>query len=120
MARVLVVDDDKDITEFLHYALTWFGHKAKTYNDSVQALLATVGKTYDVAILDLAMPRLNGEEFLRAVRRGCNWELPVVVFTGHPDADRILRMESLGVDRVILKPAPIGELLEAIEETVRE
>jgi DNA-binding response OmpR family regulator len=115
MARVLIVDDEQKLTDFLHYALTGLGHEVEAYNDSVAALLSTVGETYDVAILDLAMPKLNGEEFLRTIRRGCNWELPVVIFTGHPDADKIRRMEMMGVNHVILKPAMIGEVLEAVE-----
>ena len=84
--RVLVVDDDKAICEFMETFLTADGFEVTTLNDP-QAVEDTVrAGGYHLLVLDLMMPKMDGVEVLERVRR-IDKDIAVVIFTGYPSLD---------------------------------
>lgn len=107
---VLVVDDERDIRDLVTFALERAGCCVMTANDGVDALEKLAeGFVPAVIVLDLEMPRLDGEGFLRALR-----ELPestqprVIVFTAHP----FLRPKAVAL--CIQKPCMPSQLIDAV------
>ena len=115
MASVLVIDDEKGITDMLERMLGAFGHTVTALNDSAQALMTTLYQKFDLVIVDLAMPKLSGEDFLKAFRTGGN-HTPVCVFTGTPHAEQLRRMVS---DYWAEWPAPGASAQELVDEETR-
>jgi CheY-like chemotaxis protein len=103
--RVLIADDNEDAAESLAMLVRTMGHEAATANDGVAALeLAETGR-FDIAVLDIGMPRLNGYELTRRIREQA-WgrDLYVVALTGWgQEADRRRAMEA-GFDAHLTKP----------------
>jgi signal transduction histidine kinase len=80
--RILVADDDPDIVMSLSERLRWLGHDVVTAADGQAALAAVESHALDLAFFDVSMPRLNGIEALKIVRK--RWpDLPVVVVTAY-------------------------------------
>ncbi|HET9533835.1 MAG TPA: response regulator, partial [Mesorhizobium sp.] len=80
--RILVADDDPDISMSLSERLRWLGHEVVTAADGQAALAAVEAHALDLAFLDVSMPRLNGIEALKLIRK--RWpNLPVVVVTAY-------------------------------------
>ena len=69
MRRVLIVDDEADITDALKAGLEHRGFKVDTYNEPIEALGHFKPEVYDIAILDIRMPKMNGFEPYREMRK---------------------------------------------------
>jgi two-component system, OmpR family, response regulator ChvI len=67
--RVLIVDDEEDITDALKAGLEHRGFKVDTFNEPLSALEKFTANTYDIAILDIRMPKMNGFELYREMRK---------------------------------------------------
>ena len=67
--RVLIVDDEVDITDALKAGLERRGFKVDTFNDPIQALANFKPSLYDISILDIRMPKMNGFELYREMRK---------------------------------------------------
>jgi DNA-binding response OmpR family regulator len=67
--RVLIVDDEEDITDALKAGLEHRGFKVDTFNEPLSALAKFTPNTYDLAILDIRMPKMNGFELYREMRK---------------------------------------------------
>jgi two-component system, OmpR family, response regulator ChvI len=67
--RVLIVDDEVDITDALKAGLERKGFKVQTYNDPKEALANFKPRSYDISILDIRMPKMNGFELYREMRK---------------------------------------------------
>jgi DNA-binding response OmpR family regulator len=67
--RILIVDDEKDITDVLEVGLARHGYRIEAFNDPVEALKHFKGGRYDFAIFDIRMPNMNGFELYRAIRK---------------------------------------------------
>jgi CheY-like chemotaxis protein len=112
--RVLVVDDEKDVREFVQMALDRAGHETVVASDG-RAALETVetAERFDLLLTDLSMPDMSGAELARRLRAG-DPELKVLYFTGFGDSLFVER-ETLGPDEAFLeKPCSVGGLLEAV------
>ena len=67
--RVLLVDDESDVTTVLTFALEDYGFEVDSYNNPLDALSSFKSNYYDLAILDIKMPKMNGFELLREIRK---------------------------------------------------
>ena len=67
--RILLVDDESDVTMVLTFALEDYGFEVESYNDPLVALSNFKPNYYDLAILDIKMPEMNGFELLREIRK---------------------------------------------------
>lgn len=112
--RILVIDDDYDIRDILGLVLESEGHVVFTAGDGVAGLdQLRAGARPSLIILDMMMPRLDGEGFLRGMRSDPNTaDIPVVILTGHPAAQR--KAAELGAAGCLVKPVELLDLLSTI------
>lgn len=116
--KVLIADDDVDLVTLLTDYLTLEGFIVVPAHDGAQALEKLKGGEFDLMILDVMMPKLNGVEVLREIRtRGMT--IPVLMLTAKGDpVDRILGLE-LGSDDYVPKPCPPRELVARMKAILR-
>lgn len=116
--RVLVAEDDPAIREVLLHALRDQGWEVEGVTDGLQALARLRHDDFDVVITDLEMPSLGGLDLMHEVRQmGCG--LPVVVHSGHIDPATEDRLRRAGAFRVVVKGAPLEDLIRSVEEACR-
>jgi CheY-like chemotaxis protein len=109
MVHVLVVDGDADTRESLHILLSLLGHRVEARPDGPTALQAAAAGRFDLALLDLSLPGLNGLELAAALRRlpGATG-IRLVALTGLHTYDDAAR--AAGFDIVLRKPIPLPQL----------
>jgi signal transduction histidine kinase len=107
--RILVADDDPDIRMSLSERLRWLGHEVVTASDGQGALKAIEGAALDLVFLDVSMPRLNGIEALKLIRK--RWpNLPVVVVTAYGTIRLAVEAMKEGAVDFITKPFEQGQI----------
>jgi two-component system, OmpR family, response regulator ChvI len=117
MAKITLVDDDENIVTSVSLALESHGHTVKAYYDGASGLAALENEPPDLAILDVKMPRMDGMEVLRRLRR--TTDLPVIILTSKDDEiDEILGF-NLGADDYIHKPFSQRLLIERVKAILR-
>ena len=119
-SRVLVVDDEEDVTELLCYHLEKEGFTVKAINEPAMILGAGRDFTPDLFILDIMMPGIDGIQICRMIRADSKLkDLPVVFLTAKSeDDDKILGWET-GADDYICKPFNIKELILRIKALLK-
>jgi two-component system response regulator QseB len=116
--RVLIVEDDPMIGRALATALRGSGYAADWVRDGAAAELALGQGIYDVALLDLGLPRKDGLEVLRTLRRA-NKSLPVLVISARESsAERVLALDT-GADDYLTKPFDFEEVLARMRAVLR-
>jgi len=114
---ILLADDDTELCELLREYLGQEGFEVRLAHDGEQALAESRRPGLDAMVLDIMMPRLNGIDVLRSLRKES--ELPVIMLTARgDDLDRIIGLE-LGADDYLAKPANPRELLARIRAILR-
>jgi two-component system response regulator ChvI len=117
MAKITLVDDDENIVTSVSLALESHGHTVKAYFDGAAGLAALENDPPDVAILDVKMPRMDGMEVLRRLRRTS--EVPVIILTSKDEEiDEILGF-NLGADDYMHKPFSQRLLIERVKAVLR-
>ena len=114
---ILIADDDTELCELLREYLGLEGFEVRLAFDGEQALVESRRPGVDAMVLDIMMPRMNGIDVLRKLRKES--ELPVIMLTARgDDLDRIIGLE-LGADDYLAKPANPRELLARIRAILR-
>jgi len=108
--RVLVADDEPLLRQLLQDVLEAAGHEVIAVGDGEQAIQALRRKTFDVVVTDLAMPRQDGRDVLRAAK-ALRRRPRVIVITGHANGRVEPELLLLGAERVMRKPFELGALL---------
>ncbi|MBW8813647.1 MAG: response regulator transcription factor [Caulobacterales bacterium] len=117
MAKITLVDDDENIVTSVSLALESHGHTVKAYYDGAAGLAALENDPPDLAILDVKMPRMDGMEVLRRLRRTS--EVPVIILTSKDEEiDEILGF-NLGADDYMHKPFSQRLLIERVKAVLR-
>ena len=114
--RVLLIDDETVFVDGLAGVLTRRGMKVQSVNDGLKALDLLTNELYDVLVLDLRMPGMDGVELLKAIRER-DVQTPVIVLTGHMSIKQLAEVVKEGVAEVVLKPCRIDTLISCIENT---
>jgi DNA-binding response OmpR family regulator len=119
-ARVLVVEDDDHIRELVLLHLKLEGHPAVGATDGTEALRLAREERYDLLILDLMLPGLDGVTLCRAVRRESrNADTPILMLTARRDeSDKVLGLDS-GADDYLTKPFGVRELIARVRALLR-
>ena len=111
------MDDDEELAGLLSELLTREGFKVDMQHDGVKGLAAAQGGGYDLMVLDVMLPGMDGFEILRRVRRESR--LPVLMLTARgEDEDRIIGLE-LGADDYLPKPFNTRELVARVRAIMR-
>ena len=117
-ARVLVVDDDRAVRESLRRSLEFNGYAVALASDGAEALAAISGSAPDVVVMDVMMPRLDGLEATRALRKAGN-DVPILVLTARDAVgDRVEGLDA-GADDYLTKPFALQELLARLRALLR-
>jgi len=120
MVEVLLVEDDEAIGDLVKYNLERQGFAVDWVLDGKEALERLKEKKYDIIILDLMLPSVDGLELCQKVRQeGKNRETPIIVLTALGDEDTKVKGFSAGADDYVTKPFSVKELLARIEAVLR-
>ena len=117
MAKILVVDDEKLIVKGIRFSLEQDGFEVACAYDGEEALQMAKETEYDMVLLDVMLPKLNGFEVCQAIREFS--EMPIIMLTAKgDDMDKILGLE-YGADDYITKPFNILEVKARIKAIMR-
>lgn len=115
MFRIITVEDDPSIAELIHMNLTVCGYLCDTAADGAKALEAISRQPYDLALMDIMLPELDGYELLPHMQK---LNIPVIYISAKGDvADRVRGLR-LGAEDYLVKPFDILELLVRMEKVL--
>ncbi len=115
--RVLLADDDPGILDVVSYALRQDGFEVRGVRDGEAAVAEAARTPYDVAILDVIMPKLSGIDACRRLRAESS--IPILMLTAKDaELDRVLGLE-LGADDYVTKPFSMAELVSRVRAVIR-
>ncbi|MEJ2412380.1 MAG: response regulator transcription factor [Anaerolineales bacterium] len=115
--KILVVDDEVPVTELIQYNLEKAHYQVLVAHDGEAALNITRGERPDLILLDLMLPKIDGLEVCRELRRTS--QVPIIMVTARgEETDRIIGLE-LGADDYLSKPFSMRELLARIKAVLR-
>lgn len=115
--RILLVDDEPHILEFLEMGLRHEGYDVRTAPDGGAALAEAAGYRPHVAIVDVMMPGMDGFEVCRSLKDGR--EVAVIMLTARDEVDDRVKGLRLGADDYMMKPFSFEELLARIQARLR-
>ena len=116
-AKILLADDEAAIRRAVEYALRREGHEVRTVSDGASALAEASASEYDLAILDVMMPRTSGLDACRELR--ASGGLPIILLTARDgEADVIIGLEA-GADDYVTKPFSVAELVSRVNAILR-
>ena len=117
MQTVLLIDDDIELVEMLKEYIEQENFNVQVAHDGMAGAQMLLEQSFDIVVLDVMMPRLNGIETLKAIRQHSN--VPVIMLTAKGDnTDRIVGLE-LGADDYVPKPSSPRELVARIRAILR-
>jgi two-component system response regulator CpxR len=117
MNRILIIDDDEELTELVSEYLSAEGFETEAVHTGDDGLAKAKNGNYDLAVLDVMLPGMNGFEVLRKLRDSS--DLPVLMLTARgDDDDRIIGLE-IGADDYLPKPFNPRELLARLRAILR-
>jgi len=114
-SHILVIDDNDAFRDLLREVLTDRGFKISEAANGEDALQMMDKEFYDMAIVDLEMPRLNGLEFTKRVKARSP-RFPVVMVTAYASFYQPSEILAAGVDAFLQKPVPMDKLVKVVEE----
>ncbi len=118
--KILLVDDEKDIVEFLQYNLSQEGFTVITANDGLEAL-EKVSKKPDLIILDVMMPKMDGYETCRRIRAIDDYKnIPIIFLTAKSSELDEIHGLNLGADDFIQKPISPKKLIARVKSNLRK
>ena len=119
IASILIVDDNP---KFLKEALPMYGYEVDIALDGLEALkkLTDEGSNYDLVLLDVMMPNMDGWDTLKAIRKNKKTEhIPVIMITAVSEDQKVVSGLKIGADDYIVKPFILPNLLARIEAVLR-
>ena len=115
--RVLVVDDEDSILDFVEMGLRYEGFEVELAHDGLSALAAVTRRRPDLVVLDLNLPGLDGLEVCRRLRQSS--DVPIVMLTARGEVDERVEGLEAGADDYVPKPFKFKELLARVRAVLR-
>jgi DNA-binding response OmpR family regulator len=115
--RILVIEDDAEITDALRRSLRQEGYEVRTAGDGVEALDAAAQFIPDLVVLDLGLPRLDGIEVCKQLRS--DGDVPILILTARTETDDRVNGLDSGADDYLVKPFERQEILARIRALLR-
>src|SRR5436309_4754290 len=117
MGTILIIDDDEELCELVSEYLTVEGFEIESVNDGQSGLERALSGDYDMAILDVMLPKMNGFDVLRNLRE--HSKMPIIMLTARgDDMERIVGLE-IGADDYLPKPFNPRELVARLRAILR-
>ena len=117
--KILIIDDDKDICEYMDLLLSQSGYEVATKTSPSSALALLREEEFHVVILDIMMPELNGMEVLEEIR-SFDSDIAIIIFTGFPSVDTAVTSMKYDVSDYIKKPFDVDEFNSTLERILRD
>ncbi len=115
--EVLLIEDDRDMQRLIVDYLTGYGYGVTPYTDPKEALSAMKEASYDIVILDLMLPGMDGFDVARAIKAESS--VPIIISSARGDIGNKIHGYELGVDDYLAKPYEPRELVLRIEAVLR-
>ena len=115
--KILVVEDDRNILSMIQTVLETNGYQVLTAQRCQQGILMLSSHMPDLVVLDLGLPDMDGEEFIRITRRSSM--IPIIVLSARSDEQDKISALDLGANDYITKPFGTGELLARVRASLR-
>ena len=115
--KILVVEDDRGILSMIQTVLDTNGYQVLTAQRCQQGILMLTSHMPDLVVLDLGLPDMDGEEFIRVARRSSM--IPIIVLSARSDEQDKISALDLGANDYITKPFGTGELLARVRASLR-
>ncbi len=117
--KALVADDVPMIRRLVEYHLKQIGFEIANAADGAEALMLTTSVKYDLIVLDIMMPEIDGLEVLRRVRDGSiNKETPVIIMTAFGDSANVKKAVQYGANDFIVKPVEQASFRKRVTDVV--
>ena len=116
MIKILIVEDERPIADLLDISLTAAGYSCECLDNGAAAADAVEAKRYDLILLDVMLPGINGFELMEYL---APMEIPVIFITARSAVKDRIKGLKLGADDYIVKPFEIAELLARVETVLR-
>lgn len=117
MKKILIIEDEKNISSFVKMELEFEGYITQVIEDGKQGLYEALNKDYDLILLDLMLPSLNGIEICRRLKKEKN--TPIIMLSAKDSVmDKVSGLQ-MGADDYVSKPFAIEELLARIQVVFR-
>ena len=115
--RILIVEDERDISEILMYNIKKQGFDADAAFDGEKGLALALSGSYDLILLDVMLPKMDGFEICRRVRM--RLDTPIIMLTAREEENDKITGLDLGADDYMTKPFSLGELTSRIKANIR-
>jgi len=116
--RVLVIEDEPTLARLLSYNLTQEGYDTTVIDHGAEGLQTALQRSFDLIILDIMLPGMNGFEILSRLRQSGN-RTPVIVLTARNAEEEVVQGLRRGADDYITKPFGVAELLARVSAVLR-
>lgn len=114
---ILIVDDEKDIRAILKKVLVEAGYAVQEAENGEAAIALLASAKFDLILLDLKMPGMDGLETLAEIRRR-DKNIPVIIVSGYISFNTLLRSTELGISDYIAKPFEINDLRAKLQKVL--
>lgn len=119
MAKILLVEDEVNIASFIERGLQEFGHEVQVAYDGQAGWEAVQQEAFQLLILDIIMPKMNGLQLCRQYRKLHGFQSPVIILTALGTTDDIVGGLDVGADDYLVKPFSFQELEARIKALLR-
>ena len=116
---ILIVDDDAAILKYASRILEAEGYDVDVAETGVEAIAKSSANFYNLALLDIKLPDMEGTELLTKMHRTTPAMMKIMV-TGFPSLENAVDALNLGADAYLMKPVELGELLKVVHEKIQE
>ena len=117
--RLLIVDDDEYILRNLEKILRLEGYETDTARTGREAIEKTRRNFYNLALLDIKLPDMEGTELLKKMHETFPKMIKIMV-TGYPDLENAIKSLNYGADAYLVKPVSVQELLDVVKQKINE
>lgn len=119
ICKVLIVDDEEVIRDFLTRLLTLEGMSARTAENGLKAIEMAKQEQFDLFFIDLRMPGIDGVETLKELKKVAP-DSKYIMITGYSLDDLLKRLEGEDIEAIVTKPFEINEIIDILEGYLRE
>ncbi|WP_019534540.1 response regulator transcription factor [Paenibacillus ginsengihumi] len=116
--KILVIEDEPTLARLLSYNLTQEGYETQVVDHGSDGLQAAMQQQFDLIVLDIMLPGMNGFEILSKLRQKGN-KTPVIILTARNAEDEVVQGLKFGADDYITKPFGVAELLARVSAVLR-
>lgn len=118
-ARILVIDDDENITKVVAAILRDKGYSVDTAGSGNEAIKKTQKNHYDLMLIDIRLPDIDGTELLTKIR-DTTPKIRKIIVTGYPTLNNAVTAVNKGADAYVMKPFDVEEMLETVKEQLEK